>query len=144
MKKIILDNLSQVPITKENANSINISYGTFKTKPSWYIYQNDFYYFKERNLKEIKNHLLAAKIAHFFDLKSPDFLIAVKDDKWGLLSKNFRLPLIQYDNFNYEITEFFEDNPLMVIDVLKIFFKREVDFQIFIKSLFRLLALQIN
>lgn len=143
MEKIILDEVKKIAITEENAQKINIDYATLKNYPNWYSYQNSLYYFKKANLARIRNHLLGAKIANYFYLKAPRFFIVKKEGTLGLLSQNFRQPNVFYDYFDYEISEFFVNSPLDVINAYRNYFNNEKDFREYINSLFRLIALQM-
>lgn len=102
---------SKVDFSLEVAKTINIDEETFRTYSHWYLYNEEFYYYKKSyNEYEMLNHLICAKVAEFFNLLTVQFQLAKAEDSVGLASKNFRVANCDYVSagfFSYNMDAIF-------------------------------------
>lgn len=84
--------------TVELSKILNIDYGTLRRYPHWFIYNGEYYYLKQRDhILPIIREFLGVELSCYMDLPTIDYNIAsIEDEIVGLMSKNFRVPGINY------------------------------------------------
>ncbi len=115
----------KVQANVENAKKINIDIQTMKDYDHWYMYNNQYCYFKPMDSKwgkywldlYILNHFVGEKIAAYFRVPSAHFFLARVQDCIGLASVNFRRKNAQYEAYDnlgglsfLDVLKFYENN----------------------------------
>lgn len=104
---------THISLSKKNAHNINIDYRIMKCYNNWYLYQKQYYYFKEisnfpyDNIFTL-NHLLGEQIANYFQIPTVHFVPAKVGNEEGIASLNFRNPNCLYQPYNLLEMSFFD------------------------------------
>ena len=96
--------------THELSEILNISYSTLRSYPCWFIYDDEYYYLKQRDrILPIVREFLGVELSKYMNLPTIEYnLASVEDEIVGLISKNFRVSGIKYINtFNSNKKESF-------------------------------------
>lgn len=80
----------KIKLSKSNSKNIGIDYSIMSFYNNWYLYQNQYYYFKKCNNIYILRHLLGEKIADYFRVPTVHFIPAKVGKTEGLSTLNFR------------------------------------------------------
>ncbi len=145
-KTVFLELQDKVEITKEYAEKINIDYEMIKKGryQNWYMVNDENYYGKILNDKEILNYLLCEKIANsIYKLQTAHFIPAKIGYKTGLASLNFRKSDKNYFYANQDYFPF--DNPNDTFPYLEQFFSlsHHNHYQKLINDLLKLISFHI-
>ena len=138
---IVLEFKDRVPYSRKNAQFLNIDEMTMVRYNSWFVKENKFYYFKQRNFKGMMNHLLGERIAKQYGLPVVHFEPASFNGNLGLASLNFRESTKDYIYGNSDLFPFL--SIFANFSFLKNFFNTTSSYQSFLKKFFDLMSFHI-
>lgn len=143
-KTSFLELKEKVPITKENAEKINMNWNIFSLPKycNWYLLNEQYYYFKRLpNIKLLNNLILSRIVKKYYKLQVAEFKLARVNDEVGLAAINFREQQKKY--FEADQEHFPSFNPIITFQYLKTFFQDIENYYHLVNDLTNLMSFHI-